>query len=257
VLQWRRRQAPFPARTAYWVVRSPRWAPPNFAAGIPYWAISLARFGGGRSVLAILMWPAPRQRIRWSIAGQVVGQRQTDSCGRPPQNGRSIGCASALAGRSIGVLQKLAGSPRFRHRFASAGCGQPQFWSAWPWGRTVGALEATRRFWDLAPTCLVALRVGLPFALVAEQSGSPEPGAEPRRTGFSCAERQGPSTLDVFMPWVRGAASRYLGLVGCGSGRLGCSLCSFSDCAGARARLQNENREEGASQRCLVGFKSG
>ena len=42
-----------PHSASYWVV-DPLDGTTNFAAGIPYWAISLARFEGGRPVLAVL-----------------------------------------------------------------------------------------------------------------------------------------------------------------------------------------------------------
>ena len=45
-----------PATSAFWVV-DPLDGTTNFAAGIPYWSISLARFQGGRPVLGILEVP--------------------------------------------------------------------------------------------------------------------------------------------------------------------------------------------------------
>ena len=51
-----------PKTPAYWVV-DPLDGTTNFAAGIPYWAISMARFEQGRPVLAILDVPPLRQRI--------------------------------------------------------------------------------------------------------------------------------------------------------------------------------------------------
>jgi len=51
-----------PSSEAYWVV-DPLDGTTNFAAGIPYWAISLARFEHGKPVLAVLDVPPLRQRI--------------------------------------------------------------------------------------------------------------------------------------------------------------------------------------------------
>ena len=51
-----------PKTSAYWVV-DPLDGTTNFAAGIPYWAISIARFEAGRPVLAVLDVPPLRQRI--------------------------------------------------------------------------------------------------------------------------------------------------------------------------------------------------
>ena len=57
-----------PRSQAYWVV-DPLDGTTNFAAGIPYWAISMARFEAGRPVLAVLDVPPLRQRIV-AIRGQ-------------------------------------------------------------------------------------------------------------------------------------------------------------------------------------------
>lgn len=51
-----------PDTPAYWVV-DPLDGTTNFAAGIPYWAISMARFEAGVPVLSILDVPPLRQRI--------------------------------------------------------------------------------------------------------------------------------------------------------------------------------------------------
>lgn len=90
-----------PKTSAYWVV-DPLDGTTNFAAGIPYWAISIARFEAGRPVLAVLDVPPLRQRIV-AIRGQGAWRN-----GRPllAPSGQShpAGCAS-LCSRSIGVLQ--------------------------------------------------------------------------------------------------------------------------------------------------------
>jgi myo-inositol-1(or 4)-monophosphatase len=51
-----------PDSRAYWVV-DPLDGTTNFAAGIPYWAISVARFVDGRPSEVFLDVPALRQRI--------------------------------------------------------------------------------------------------------------------------------------------------------------------------------------------------
>jgi myo-inositol-1(or 4)-monophosphatase len=51
-----------PSTDAFWVV-DPLDGTTNFAAGIPYWAISIARFERGVPVLAVLDVPPLRQRI--------------------------------------------------------------------------------------------------------------------------------------------------------------------------------------------------
>ena len=60
-----------PASSAYWVV-DPLDGTTNFAAGIPFWAISIARFEQGVPVLAVLDVPPLRQRLV-AIRGQGPG----------------------------------------------------------------------------------------------------------------------------------------------------------------------------------------
>ena len=69
-----------PTTQAYWVV-DPLDGTTNFAAGIPYWAISVARFEGGVPVLAILDVPPLRQRI---VAVRGQGPGATASLSSPP-----------------------------------------------------------------------------------------------------------------------------------------------------------------------------
>ena len=58
-----------PSTTAYWVV-DPLDGTTNFAAGIPYWAISIARFVEGKPETAILDIPPLKKRI---IAIKIKG----------------------------------------------------------------------------------------------------------------------------------------------------------------------------------------
>ena len=54
--------AKIPSTNAYWVV-DPLDGTTNFAAGIPYWAISIARFVEGKPQTAILDIPPLKKRI--------------------------------------------------------------------------------------------------------------------------------------------------------------------------------------------------
>ena len=59
-----------PSSTEYWVV-DPLDGTTNFAAGIPYWAISIARFINGEPETAFLDIPALKKRI-FAIKGKGV-----------------------------------------------------------------------------------------------------------------------------------------------------------------------------------------
>ena len=59
-----------PSSSEYWVV-DPLDGTTNFAAGIPYWAISVARFTNGQPETALLDIPALKKRI-FAIRGKGV-----------------------------------------------------------------------------------------------------------------------------------------------------------------------------------------
>ena len=91
-----------PSSKAYWVV-DPLDGTTNFAAGIPYWAISIARFIEGEPETAILDIPALKKRII-AIKGKGVWINQKRLKSRDFKHSKSD-CVSVCS-RSISVLQK-------------------------------------------------------------------------------------------------------------------------------------------------------
>jgi len=244
------RQAPS-SSAAYWVVRSPSMASTNFAAGTPYWAISLARLRWGVPVLAILDVPPLRQR---SCDAGPGAWRNGKRCCRPPRwPARSV--ALALQ-RSIASLQKAAGSPLSRQD-SPAGCGQPHLVQR-GMGRRWQLLGGhPRRSGDLRPPGW-SLELGCPLRWLQNSPKPLEPGAQPRDSDFPVLAAK------IQPPWMcscpgASAAEPLTLLVGCGSGPFKVVSCAhFRTAQEPRGRvLQNPKQEkEGASQRCL-GFKSG
>ncbi|MCT4365882.1 MAG: inositol monophosphatase family protein [Synechococcaceae cyanobacterium MAG-AL1] len=191
-----------PSSAAYWVV-DPLDGTTNFAAGIPYWAISLARFEGGVPVLAILDVPPLRQRI---VAMRGQGAWRNGKRLLPPStDGRSIGCAS-LCSRSIGVLQKLP-DRRFPGKIRLLGVASLNLVSV-AMGQTVAALEATPKIWDLAAAWLVLSELGCPLRWLQNSPDALEPGANLADSDFPVLAAKDPATLDVFMPWGEALLSR-------------------------------------------------
>ena len=74
----------------------------NFAAGIPYWSISVARFVDGKPQSSFLIIPNIEKKFV-SIKGKGVwlNNKKID----PSQNNRQSECIS-LCSRSIKILQK-------------------------------------------------------------------------------------------------------------------------------------------------------
>ena len=185
-----------PSSERYWVV-DPLDGTTNFAAGIPYWAISLARFEGGQPVLAILEVPPLRQRI---VAVRGQGAWRNGKPLRPPSlTSHPVGCAS-LCSRSIGVLQKLP-DRRFPGKIRLLGVASLNLVSV-AMGQTVAALEATPKIWDLAASWLVLHELGCPLRWLSQSPEGLTAGTDLSHTDFPVLVADRPATLERFMPWA-------------------------------------------------------
>ncbi len=185
-----------PASSAYWVV-DPLDGTTNFAAGIPYWAISMARFESGRPVLAILDVPPLRQRIV-AVAGQGAW-RNNNRLQPPAWQDHPAGCAS-LCSRSIGVLQKLP-DRRFPGKIRMLGVASLNLVSV-AMGQTVAALEATPKIWDLAAAWLVLTELGCPLRWLSRSPEAIAAGTDLAQADFPVLAADQASTLERFMPWA-------------------------------------------------------
>lgn len=185
-----------PPTPAYWVV-DPLDGTTNFAAGIPYWAISLARFEQGEPVLAILDVPPLRQRI------VAIRHRGAWRNGKPLQaprlHSQPAGCAS-LCSRSIHVLQKLP-ERRFPGKIRLLGVASLNLVSV-AMGQTVAALEATPKIWDLAAAWLVLSELGCPLRWLAREPGHIAPGTDLSTSDFPVLVADCAETLGRFLPWA-------------------------------------------------------
>lgn len=184
-----------PTSSAYWVV-DPLDGTTNFAAGIPYWAISMARFEAGVPVLAVLDVPPLRQRIV-AIRGQ--GAWRNGKPLQPPSlHSHPAGCAS-LCSRSIGVLQKLP-HQRFPGKIRLLGVASLNLVSV-AMGQTVAALEATPKIWDLAAAWLVLSELGCALRWLQQSPEILTPGSDLACADFPVLAADSPQTLERFLPW--------------------------------------------------------
>ena len=184
-----------------WVV-DPLDGTTNFAAGIPYWAISLARFEHGVPVLAVLDVPPLRQRI---VAIRGAGAWRNGKPLSPPSLQRHpAGCAS-LCSRSIGVLQKLP-NQRFPGKIRLLGVASLNLVSV-AMGQTVAALEATPKIWDLAAAWLVLSELGCPLRWLAREPAGIAAGTDLGSADFPVLAADRPDTLTTFMPWAEALVS--------------------------------------------------
>ncbi|SBO44782.1 inositol monophosphatase family protein [Cyanobium sp. NIES-981] len=184
-----------PLTEAFWVV-DPLDGTTNFAAGIPYWAISLARFEGGRPVLAVLDVPPLRQRI---VAVRGQGAWRNGKPLHPPSlQSHPAGCAS-LCSRSIGVLQRLP-RQRFPGKIRLLGVASLNLVSV-AMGQTVAALEATPKIWDLAAAWLVLTELHCSVRWLLRSPEQLEPGSDQATADYPVLAADRAETLARFMPW--------------------------------------------------------
>jgi len=137
-----------PNTKAYWVV-DPLDGTTNFAAGIPYWSISVARFINGRPQSSFLIIPTLRKMFV-SIKGEGVwlNNQKID----PNQNNPQSECIS-LCSRSIKILQKNPNSV-FPGKIRLLGVSSLNLTSV-AMGQTFGAIESTPKIWDIAAAWLI------------------------------------------------------------------------------------------------------
>ncbi|MFM7269394.1 MAG: inositol monophosphatase family protein [Cyanobium sp.] len=185
-----------PATPTYWVV-DPLDGTTNFAAGIPYWAISLARFEAGVPVLAVLDVPPLRQRI---VAVRGQGAWRNGKPLQPPccRQAQPVGCAS-LCSRSIQVLQKLP-RQRFPGKIRLLGVASLNLVSV-AMGQTIAALEATPKIWDLAAAWLILEELQCSVHWLDRDPADVVAGSNLAAVDFPVLVADQPATLERFMPW--------------------------------------------------------
>ena len=137
-----------PHSNAYWIV-DPLDGTTNFAAGIPYWSISVARFVEGRPQSSFVIIPTLNKKFV-SIKGKGVwlNNKKIDA----HQNNRKSDCVS-LCSRSIKILQKNPNSI-FPGKIRLLGVSSLNLTSV-AMGQTFGAIESTPKIWDIAAAWLL------------------------------------------------------------------------------------------------------
>ena len=137
-----------PNSDAYWIV-DPLDGTTNFAAGIPYWSISVARFVGGKPQSSFLIIPTLKKKFV-SIYGEGVWLNNVKV--EPSCNDHRSECVS-LCSRSIKILQKRPNSV-FPGKIRLLGVSSLNLTSV-AMGQTFGAIESTPKIWDIAAAWLL------------------------------------------------------------------------------------------------------
>jgi len=137
-----------PKTKAYWIV-DPLDGTTNFAAGIPYWSISVARFFDGKPQSSFLIVPTLKKKFV-SIKGKGVWLNNQKLIHK--QNNHQSECIS-LCSRSIKILQKNPNSV-FPGKIRLLGVSSLNLTSV-AMGQTFGAIESTPKIWDIAAAWLL------------------------------------------------------------------------------------------------------
>ena len=137
-----------PDTNAYWIV-DPLDGTTNFAAGIPYWSISVARFVEGTPQSSFLIIPTLKKKFV-AIKGQGVWLNNKKI--NVNKNNQKSECVS-LCSRSIKILQKKPNSI-FPGKIRLLGVSSLNLTSV-AMGQTFGAIESTPKIWDIAAAWLL------------------------------------------------------------------------------------------------------
>ena len=184
-----------PSSRAYWVV-DPLDGTTNFAAGIPCWAISIARFVDGRPSEVFLDVPALNQRFV-ALRGRGA-TRNNEPLSPETRSSVTSGCVS-LCSRSIRVLQRKPDQP-FPGKIRLFGVASLDLVSV-ALGQTVAALEATPKLWDLAAAWLVLDELGCPIRWLDRDPAQLQSGQDVSQLGFPMLAASSWSQLARVLPW--------------------------------------------------------
>ncbi len=184
-----------PDTEAYWIV-DPLDGTTNFTAGIPFWAISVARFLDGRPESAFLYFPALQQRI-FAVKGKGVLLNDIPLSIKSRMNSKSA-CTS-LCSRSIRVLQQRPNKP-FPGKIRLLGVASLNLASV-ALGQTIAALEATPKIWDIASSWLVLSELECPIKWLDNDPCHLKPGEEVGSTSFPMLAASTHEELEKMLPW--------------------------------------------------------
>ena len=183
-----------PKTNSYWIV-DPLDGTTNFAAGIPYWSISVARFVNGTPQTSFLIIPTLKKKF---IAIKGKGVWLNNKKIEVNNHNHRSQCVS-LCSRSIKILQKNPNSI-FPGKIRLLGVSSLNLTSV-AMGQTFGAIESTPKIWDIAAAWLILEELNCsiewlemnPILLTAEQNL--------KDTNFPLIAAWTKEKINVLKPW--------------------------------------------------------
>jgi len=183
-----------PETNAYWIV-DPLDGTTNFAAGIPYWSISVARFVNGRPQSSFLIIPTLKKKFI-SIKGEGVwlNNKKIES----KKNLSDSECVS-LCSRSIKILQKNPNTI-FPGKIRLLGVSSLNLTSV-AMGQTFGAIESTPKIWDIAAAWLLLEELDCYINWLGTNPLDLAAGQDLSNVNFPLIASRSIKKLDVLKPW--------------------------------------------------------
>ncbi len=185
-----------PNSSQYWVV-DPLDGTTNFAAGIPYWAISIARFTNGQPETAVLDIPALKKRIL-AIKGRGVWLNNKPL--KPESRFKKNSDCISLCSRSIKVLQMKPEQP-FPGKIRLLGVSSLNMTSV-AIGQTIAALEATPKIWDIAAAWLILEELNCLIQWLDTNPEDTQPGTDLTNVNFPLLTASSEDQLNKMLPWA-------------------------------------------------------
>ena len=183
-----------PNTKAYWVV-DPLDGTTNFAAGIPYWSISVARFVNGRPQSSFLIIPTLKKKFV-SIQGKGVWLNNQKIL--PKQNTHQSECIS-LCSRSIKILQKKPKSV-FPGKIRLLGVSSLNLTSV-AMGQTFGAIESTPKIWDIAAAWLLLEELNCSIEWLGKNPLNLVSGENLSDINFPLIACRSTDKIEILKPW--------------------------------------------------------
>ena len=183
-----------PKTNAYWIV-DPLDGTTNFAAGIPYWSISVARFVDGAPQSSFLIIPTLKKKFV-AIKGEGVWINNKKI--EVNNNNKKSECVS-LCSRSIKILQKKPNST-FPGKIRLLGVSSLNLTSV-AMGQTFGAIESTPKIWDIAAAWLLLEELNCPIEWLDMNPMHLNAEQDLQDTNFPLIAARTNEKIKVLRPW--------------------------------------------------------
>ena len=183
-----------PPNEAYWIV-DPLDGTTNFAAGIPYWSISIARFLRGKPQSAFLIIPTLKKKF---IAIKNEGVWLNNKKIIIENNLQKSQCVS-LCSRSIKILQRNP-NEIFPGKIRLLGVSSLNLTSV-AMGQTFGAIESTPKIWDIAAAWLILEELNCKINWLKTIPLNLQSGMDLENINFPLIAARTKKNIELLKPW--------------------------------------------------------